>query len=86
MSKEDGLTYYKDGETEVTVPWRLDDGRTINLLTPRQYEILSLGTELICINGKTYIKSLDSNNPESKNYIDDETRYGRLAFGLLDKD
>jgi len=57
--------------------WKLDDGRTILLLTPEQFAILSDGTTLISISGRTVIKG--------KDYIDNETRGKYLAYGILNE-
>ena len=55
--------------------WKLDDGRTIELITPDEFATLDDGTELVCINEKSYFKG--------KDYIDGDTRGGFLAFGFL---
>ena len=57
------------------VPWKLEDGRVIHLITPKELEELPDGTELICINGETVIKGTDS--------IDLETCNGVIAYGQL---
>lgn len=43
------------------------------LITPEEFAELPDGTELVCINGKTYIKG--------KDIIDSDTRGGHLAYG-----
>ncbi len=55
--------------------WKLDDGRTIYLLTPERFAALADGTAVVCIDGETRIKGTDP--------IDDDTRFGHLAYGLL---
>lgn len=44
------------------------------LLTPDELAQLPDGTELVCINGKTVIKG--------KDYIDNDIRFGYLAYGI----
>lgn len=46
------------------------------LLTPAEYKQLPDGTILTCINGEDKIKGAD--------YIDQETRFGHLAYGVKD--
>lgn len=55
--------------------WKLDDGRTIYLLTPERFATLSDGTKLICIDGEEVVKGVDP--------IDQDVRFGHLAFGTL---
>ena len=55
--------------------WTLDDGRTIYLLTPERFAKLSDGTKLVCIDGEEVVKGVDK--------IDQDTRFGHLAFGTL---
>lgn len=55
--------------------WKLDDGRTVYLLTLEQFALLSDGTRLICIDGTEVVKGTDD--------IDDDTRFGYLAYGTL---
>ena len=57
--------------------WKLDDGRVILLLTLGQFAILPDGTALVSISGRTVIKG--------KDYIDNETRGGYLAYGVLNE-
>lgn len=45
------------------------------LLTPEELAEMPTGTELVCINGNRYIVGVDD--------IDDDTRGGYIAFGLL---
>jgi len=54
------------------VKWEED----LFLLTPNEFDQLPNGIELKCIDGKTYTKG--------KDYIDQDTRYGHLAFGIED--
>ena len=56
--------------------------RTIQLITPEQYRTLEMGTKLIDIFGETKVKSPNSDDPNSPNYIDQDTRGGYLAYGL----
>jgi hypothetical protein len=46
------------------------------LLTPEEFALVPDGTTLVCINGKTKIKG--------EGYIDQDTRAGYIAWGLLD--
>ena len=46
------------------------------LFTPAEYAMLPNGFVLTCINGKEYTKGVD--------YIDDDTRGGHLAYGVID--
>jgi hypothetical protein len=46
------------------------------LFTPEEYEQLPDGTELYSIGGKKLIKG--------KDYIDQDTRFGYLAVGVVD--
>jgi hypothetical protein len=78
------LTYEKDGK--IVVPWRDPNGRLINLLTPEDYRALPLGTVLGCIDGQTAVKSPDSDqyrDGSNPDYIDDDTRGGRIAWGTI---
>ena len=50
------------------------DETNLCLLTPEEYAELPDGTMLLCIDDETYIKG--------KDYIDNDTRYGYLAYGL----
>jgi hypothetical protein len=45
------------------------------LLTPDEYDLLPDGVTLVCIDGKTGVKGID--------YIDQDTRAGYIAWGLL---
>lgn len=56
------------------VPWTLGLGSVIYLLTPEQFADLPDGTEVISIMNEKKIKG--------KDYVDDDTRGGYLAFGL----
>lgn len=55
--------------------WTLDDGRRMQLVTLEDFKALPKGTVLLDIFGKPHTKGVD--------YIDDDTRGGYLAFGLL---
>jgi len=55
--------------------WPLPDGRTIYLLTPEMLATLPDGTEVYSILGNMAVKG--------RNPIDDDTRGGWLAYGLL---
>jgi hypothetical protein len=57
-------------------PWP-HEGEYISLLTPEEFARLPNGVTVISIFGKEYVKGRD--------YIDDETRGGRLAFGVQDE-
>lgn len=46
------------------------------LLTPRQFELVPDGMELVSINGNRAVKGRD--------YIDDDTRANYLAYGFID--
>jgi len=67
------LAYEKDGK--LIVPWRVDDKTVINLLTVDDFNSLADGTKVISIFGKIKEKGVDE--------IDLDTRFGRIAFGLL---
>lgn len=55
--------------------WELDDGRVVRLITKSELDALPDGTEVIrCIDGEKLIKG--------KDYLDNDTRFGYLAFGL----
>ncbi|MFA6243955.1 MAG: hypothetical protein WC655_23630 [Candidatus Hydrogenedentales bacterium] len=56
--------------------WKLSDGRTLLLLAPRDLAALPDGTQVICIDGTTATKGQD--------IIDNDTRFGYLAYGMLD--
>ena len=51
-----------------------DEEKTLWLLTPEEFEQLPDGTELTDIFGESAIKGQD--------YIDQDTRFGHLAYGL----
>jgi hypothetical protein len=57
-------------------PWKLDDGSRIQLITPAELATLAPGTVLRCIDGINVVVGKDT--------IDDDTRYGYLAFGFDD--
>jgi hypothetical protein len=59
---------------DTRVPWTLGVGSVIYLLTPEQYAALPDGTEVVSIMNEKKIKG--------KDYIDDDTRGGYLAYGL----
>lgn len=63
---------------ENPVTWELKDGRTIYLITPDELSQLDDGEYLWDIFGKPHIKGVDR--------IDDDTRGGYLAYGLLSTD
>ena len=56
--------------------WKLDDGRSLTLLMPKELEALPDGARLVCIDGTEVVKGQDK--------IDDDTRGGYLAYGVLD--
>lgn len=51
-----------------------DEEKTLWLLTPKEFEALPDGTELICIDGEVSIKGKDK--------IDLDTRLGHIAWGI----
>lgn len=56
---------------------RLWDEKTkLYLLTPSEFEQLPDGVVLTCIDDSTVVKG--------KDHIDDDTRFGYLAFGIID--
>ncbi len=57
--------------------WKIPDGRFIFLITPEQLSSLKDGTKLINIFGQTFTVGIDN--------IDDDTRGGYCAFGLLEE-
>lgn len=71
-------------------PWELDakpnifkpsedqPGIIIELVTPQEFASLPDGTALISISGSVHIKGRD--------YIDDDTRGGMLAYGVIRED
>ena len=65
------------------VPWKIEQyndlqpGAIIHLLTPEDFKELFDGAVVYNIFGKKYIKGVDE--------IDLDTRFGRLAFGILAK-
>lgn len=54
------------------VPW--DD--KLYLLTPEEFDQVPDGTELTCIDGETAIKGKDT--------IDQDIRFGHIAYGVND--
>ena len=50
-----------------------DDEKTLWLVTPEEFERLPNGFVLTCIYGETAIKGKDE--------IDDDTRFGHIAYG-----
>ncbi len=54
--------------------WLLEDGRQIALITPEELPTLPDGTVLICIDGTSATLGQDE--------IDDDTRFGFLAYGI----
>lgn len=54
--------------------WKLDDGRTISLLTLKEFDNLPMNTELIDIFGESLQKRPDT---------DTDTRFGFVAYGFL---
>lgn len=58
-------------------PWSLDEEHpdgTLWLLTPEEWDDLPNGITVECIDGNQYTKGKDE--------IDDDTRFGYLAYGL----
>lgn len=56
--------------------WSNEDPIPLWLITPEELEKLPVGIELECINGKKYVKGVDT--------IDGDTRFGHLAYGVRD--
>jgi len=56
--------------------WSNEDSNPLWLITKEEFDRLPTGIELECINGKKYVKGIDN--------IDDDTRYGHLAYGVRD--
>lgn len=55
--------------------WALADGRTIKLITPEEFVALPPNTDLVCIDGRKVTKGV--------HHIDNDTRGGYLAYGIL---
>ena len=55
--------------------WDDVGGEQLWLLTPLEFSKLPDGTKLTCIDGKKAING--------KNYIDQDTRFGQIAWGLI---
>jgi hypothetical protein len=53
-----------------------NDDSNLWLLTPSEYAMLPTGFVLTCINGMECTKGVD--------YIDNDTRFGHLAYGVID--
>ena len=53
-----------------------DDSKKLWLLTPSEYAMLPDGFVLTCIDGEECTKGVD--------YIDNDTRFGHLAYGVID--
>lgn len=53
-----------------------DDDSELYLVTPEEFQRIPDGTELTCIDGSTSIKGKDE--------IDDDVRFGHMAFGVVD--
>jgi hypothetical protein len=51
-----------------------DRDRELVLLTPNEFDSLPDGTELTCIDGEVAVKGRD--------YIDDDLRFGHMAYGV----
>lgn len=81
MSMSDGYSYLEGNK--LIVPWLVEEKFNLQLLTPEEYNQLPLGTPLGCIDGRELVKSLDSDESGSPNYVDMDTRGGRLAYGLI---
>lgn len=56
-------------------PWDERDDK-LWLLTPDEFGMLPDGVTLVCISGETAVKGIDD--------IDQDTRFGMIAWGLLD--
>jgi hypothetical protein len=70
-------THAYDSPDGLVVPWELDDGRLIELLTPEQFAALPDGVSVWSIFGEQLRKGIDD--------VDQDTRAGRLAFGIPDR-
>jgi len=46
---------------------------------------LPIGTEVGCIDGTIKVKTQKSNIPTDQNYIDLDTRFDRIAYGLIER-
>lgn len=57
-------------------PWDDEGENSLMLFTVAEYEMLPDGIELECIDGETAVKG--------KDYIDMDTRFGHIAFGVRD--
>jgi len=57
--------------------WKLDDGRTIELLTVKQLRALPGDTKIISINGEERFVEEKGEEPP-----DDDTRYGFTAWAI----
>lgn len=55
---------------------QLWDNQGLYLFTPKEYEKIPNGTELTCIDNKTYTKGTDE--------IDMDTRFNHIAYGVKD--
>ena len=53
-----------------------DKEQTLWLLTPAEFAALPDGTKLVAIDGEEVIKG-------SGQFIDDDTRFGHLAYGIF---
>lgn len=74
MSEVD-LRVYETSKGHMRAPWKLDDGRVVDLLTPAELALLPSGARLVCIDGHEAVIGQD--------YIDNDTRGGMLAYGIL---
>jgi hypothetical protein len=54
--------------------WELPNGKSVALLTPEQLKDIQDGTELVSIGGRRVVVG--------KDYIDNDTRFGYLAYGI----
>lgn len=79
-NNDDEKSYMKDGK--MVVPWKLKDGTIINLLTSEEYNELPFGIELTSISGEKKIKTTKSKDDGDPDYIDLDTRAGRIAWGI----
>jgi hypothetical protein len=66
--------------TDTRPIWRLNDGRTMRLITPAELTTLPVGTVLVDIFGQEAIKG----GTRRQDVIDGDTRGGYLAYGILD--
>ena len=65
-------------------PWSHRQADPLWLLTPAELEMVPDGTVLVSIKGKRVTKGPHRSEVGHPDYIDGDTRFGMLAYGLLD--